>query len=87
MNETILVPYGEHLAITIEMKKDIARLTAERDDWNQRYIELACAVWACPLDEFGAEDHKSTVREAESDAIKAVEWDEAIKARVGRQVR
>ena len=32
MSEMLLVPYGEHLAITIEMKKEIDRLSEERDE-------------------------------------------------------
>ena len=52
MNETILVPYGEHLAITIEMKKEIARLTADRDEareqlqeaWTDSFCASACYI-------------------------------------------
>ena len=65
------VSYGDIVDHTNATHVKITELRAEIERLRKQYIELCCAVWACPADEY-EDDHAATVAEAESDVMRTV---------------
>ena len=66
---------------------DLGTVAAERDRLAGQVRDLYCAIWACPLDEYGDVDHAETVAEAVRDSLAAarLEQAEALLRRMARR--
>lgn len=43
-------------------------------DWEQKYKELWCAVWCCPLDEFVEDSHDDAMAEISEQTLRVSQY-------------